>query len=170
MNPFRKPKELSQPIDPKFSKILDLASSASNIWSDKKGNKNKRFREKGVELLEHLTLEVLSDPKFYQEVNWPSHIRILELLGGLFQKDPDELVEDRIVSYLRGVVSNRVAITVIGNDGPKIIADKESNDYDEKLAKHLRTFSGIPKDRLNSIYLRVGLPVNSNLSDWKMGK
>lgn len=143
-----------------ISGIEKMTASAIHVWFDRKGRKDERFKEKAQQLLECLSPEVLSDPRFYQEINGPTHLDGLEILVRLIPQN-DKAVHGTFVAYLHGIVSHRVTMTHPSIHGEKIDVDGQDGDYKKKLGPYLRIFLDLPADYLDMIYREVGLPVDS---------
>lgn len=157
----------NQPSNSEFSQIRNICLRANNIWSDRKDRKKERYQEAASKLLFHLKPEVLSNPQFYQEINWQTHREVLELLGRFVPSKPGEefarFMESSacstMVSYLQGILLHKVTITEQALSGLKVVVDGESSDYKEKVARYLYRFSDIPCHFLDVVYPRLGLPV-----------
>lgn len=175
LKPFRRSATVdNQPNNSEFSEILEIVRCSDGIWFDRRDSKVNRYEKAASQLLAHLTLEVISDPKFYQKIDGGVHMSALQLLGRFVPSKPGEQfnqfmtneireegdgISDKITVYLKGIIANKVLMTEQGMYGLKVVADGKSDEYEERLARHLYRFSGIPRHFLDIIYPEIGLTI-----------
>ena len=142
--------------DPRFSTIAKIVDKASSIWFDNKGKKSERRGKAAHELIQYLSSEVTSDPKFYQQINLRTHTSALQLLienfippsGEKFEEFMQSEQQKIIESYLRGFVEN--GATIFG-------LDSQTDKLKDAIASHLRTMIAIPRHYAEVVYPKIDL-------------
>ncbi len=140
--------ENDAPLTP-YSDITKLCDDASRIWLDSKiEKKRERFRVAAESLLVLLTPDIISDPKFYRDVDGATHINALKLLSvfvprwGHQQKDFAGTPEYTIVTtYVQNLISEKVVF-------PNMQHDPESASG---RLSHIKTNSDLPNVYMDHI-------------------